>query len=139
MTQTLASYDRWETMVRHIAVVLALGVAAAGPAGAQQAAPAAGPMPGMTMPPAGAGAPSSAAFKAADDKMMAAMGGKLTGNADQDFVAGMLPHHQGAVDMARVELQYGHDPVLRRLARDIIAAQQREIALMQAWRSNHPP
>ena len=62
-----------------------------------------------------------------------------TGNADQDFVAGMLPHQQGAIDMAKVELQYGKDPALRKLAQSILDAQEKEIALMQQWQAQHPP
>jgi uncharacterized protein (DUF305 family) len=54
-----------------------------------------------------------------------------TGNADRDFAAMMIPHHQGAIDMARAELLYGHDPVLRRLAEGIIVEQQQEIELMR--------
>jgi uncharacterized protein (DUF305 family) len=53
-----------------------------------------------------------------------------SGNADRDFAAMMIPHHQGAIDMAKAELQYGHDPVLRRLAQGIIVEQQQEIELM---------
>jgi uncharacterized protein (DUF305 family) len=62
----------------------------------------------------------------------------MTGNPDQDFVAMMIPHHEGAIDMAEVELKYGHDPFLRRLARDIITAQRHEIADMKAWQTRHP-
>lgn len=62
-----------------------------------------------------------------------------TGNTDRDFVLNMLPHHQGAVDMAQTELRYGHDPSLRRLATGIIAAQRREIAEMNAWLLAHQP
>jgi hypothetical protein len=53
------------------------------------------------------------------------------GNPDHDFASAMIPHHQGAVDMAKVELLYGRDPVLRRMAQEIIVSQQQEIAVMQ--------
>lgn len=62
----------------------------------------------------------------------------MTGDPDHDFVAMMTPHHAGAIDMAQVELRYGHDPELRRMAREIIAAQQREIVQMNAWMAAHP-
>ena len=91
---------------------------------------------GAQMPAADASA-STKAFKAANAKMMKDMDRKMTGNADQDFVAGMLPHHGGAVDMAKVELQYGVDPEIKELARGIIAAQEKEIAFMQAWQKKH--
>ena len=61
------------------------------------------------------------------------MAAKPTGNPDRDFAAMMIPHHQGAIDMAKVELIYGQDPVLRRLAQGIIVAQQQEIGLMQRY------
>ncbi len=54
------------------------------------------------------------------------------GDADHDFAAMMVPHHQGAVDMAKAQLLYGSNPVLRRLAQEIIVTQGSEIALMQA-------
>jgi uncharacterized protein (DUF305 family) len=54
-----------------------------------------------------------------------------SGDPDRDFAAMMIPHHQGAVDMAKVELQFGKDPVLRRLAQGIIVEQLQEIAVMQ--------
>jgi uncharacterized protein (DUF305 family) len=56
---------------------------------------------------------------------------KPTDDPDRDFAAMMIPHHQGAIDMAKAELIYGHDPVLRRIAEGIIVEQQQEIELMQ--------
>ena len=55
----------------------------------------------------------------------------MAGNPDHDFAAMMIPHHQGAIDMAKVELLYGKDPVLRRLAQEIIVTQQQEIVVMR--------
>ena len=97
--------------------------------------------PGMPMTgtaPAADTGRAATAFRAVDDNMMKAMNRPMTGNADQDFVAGMLPHHAGAVAMAKVEIRYGKDPEMLRLARRIIAAQQIEIAEMQAWQEHHP-
>ena len=72
-------------------------------------------------------------------KAMDAMhGGMMRGIQDPDpdaaFVKGMLPHHQGAVDMARIQLKYGKDPEMRKLAEGIIAAQEKEIAQIIAVR-----
>ncbi len=61
----------------------------------------------------------------------------MTGDADHDFVAMMIPHHQGAIEMARVELQSGKDPAMRRLARGIVAAQEKEIEEMKGWQARH--
>ena len=55
----------------------------------------------------------------------------MAGNPDHDFAAMMIPHHQGAIDMAKVELLYGKDPVLRRIAQEIIVTQQQEIVVMR--------
>jgi uncharacterized protein (DUF305 family) len=66
-------------------------------------------------------------MKKMDHDMAAA---PMNGNPDHDFVTMMIPHHQGAIDMARVELQYGKDPAMRQLAERIIKAQKVEIAEM---------
>jgi uncharacterized protein (DUF305 family) len=60
-----------------------------------------------------------------------------TGNPDRDFVTMMIPHHQGAIDMAKALLLYGKDPQMRRLAQEIITDQQTEIQLMQLWLKQH--
>ena len=62
----------------------------------------------------------------------------MNGNDDHDFVTMMMPHHQGAIDMAKAELTYGKDPVMRRLAEEIIVDQQSEIQAMQLWLSKQP-
>src|SRR6202521_240176 len=69
--------------------------------------------------------------ESAMNKMMADMTVKPTGDVDRDFVAIMVPHHQGAVDMAQAELRYGHNEQLRRLAQEIVVNQQQEIAVMR--------
>ncbi len=61
---------------------------------------------------------------------MAAMKIKPSNDLDRDFVAMMVPHHQGAIDMAEAELSYGHNEPLRRLAQEIIVTQEQEIAAM---------
>ena len=68
---------------------------------------------------------------AAMKKMMADMTIKPSGDIDRDFVEMMVPHHQGAVDMAQTELKYGHNAQLRQLARQIVEAQRREIVVMR--------
>ena len=109
---------------------------------AQTASPAIDAMPGMNMEqhtPKPTDVSSTAAFQAADQKMMSGMSSiEYTGDADRDFVAHMIPHHQGAVEMAKVELKYGKDAKLRKLAKDIIAAQDKEIAFMKQWLEQHP-
>jgi len=62
---------------------------------------------------------------------------EYSGEADHDFVTMMIPHHQGAIDMAKALLLYGKDAQLRRLAQEIITDQQSEIQLMQLWLRHH--
>jgi uncharacterized protein (DUF305 family) len=78
------------------------------------------------------------AFKEANNTMMQAMAKPMSGDADKDFVMMMLPHHQGAIDMAKVELKYGKDPTLRAMAEAIIVAQEKEIKEMKEWTAAHP-
>jgi len=70
------------------------------------------------------------------DRDMAAA--PMNGNIDHDFATMMMPHHQGAIDMAKAELSYGKDPVMRRLAQEILVDQQSEIDAMKLWLSKNP-
>ena len=109
--------------------IFTLALAGSLPATAQQSG-------AMSMPAASS---ADSAFAHGMKEMQRQMAdAPMTGNPDQDFVAAMIPHHEGAIDMAEVELKYGHDPFLRRLARDIITAQRHEIADMKAWQTRHP-
>ena len=83
--------------------------------------------------PKGDTSPSSLAFQGINAKMHDAMSIAFTGNADVDFVKGMIPHHQGAIDMAKTVIAFGKDPEVRRLAEEIVKAQEGEIASMREW------
>jgi uncharacterized protein (DUF305 family) len=109
-----------------LAVLLALGAAAASPALAQHA--------GHGTPAAAPASPVAGEFQAANEAMHRSMGAvRLTGDADRDFAASMIPHHEGAIAMARLQLRHGKDPAMRRMAEEIVAAQEKEIAALRAF------
>jgi uncharacterized protein (DUF305 family) len=120
-------------MIRPL-IIAAAALLAAAPAGAQE----------MDHSAMGHAAPASeggsdAAFRAANAKMHADMAVDLTGDADVDFVRSMIPHHQGAIDMARIVIEHGNDPELRALAEEIVATQETELARMQEWLAANAP
>ncbi|WP_451985550.1 DUF305 domain-containing protein [Azospirillum endophyticum] len=112
-----------------MALALAAGMAASTPADAQTA------HTHSAEPPAASvlddEAPFLAENNAAMDRMMSGMAVKPTRDVDADFTAMMIPHHQGAIDMALAELRYGKNEQLRRIAQETIVEQQQEIAAMR--------
>lgn len=109
-----------------IGIVLALGIGLAVPLLAQTADHSTHKMTGTETP-------ATLAYLAAMETMMTSMAIPYSGNADADFVRGMIPHHQGAVDNARILLQYGTDPDVRKFAEGVIAAQEAEIVWLTDW------
>ena len=92
-----------------------------------------------SMKPKGDQGPSSQAFAAINARMHEGMNITFTGNADVDFVRGMIPHHAGAVDMAKVVMAFGKDPEIRKLAEAVVKAQEAEIAMMNEWLTKNAP
>ena len=113
-----------------VALGAALLLMAAGPLVAQQNSSQSAPQHAMPMQSA---SPADHAYQSAMERMQQDMPMDLTGDADVDFVRGMIPHHQGAVDMAKTVLAYGKDPEIKKLAEEIIASQEKEIAFMRGW------
>ena len=78
-------------------------------------------------------APSTQGYRQANETMHRNMDIAFSGNSDVDFVRSMIPHHRGAIDMAKVALQHAKDEQIRKWATDVIREQEREIAEMQTW------
>lgn len=118
-------------MSKSLALFTAVGLAAALSAALPLTAQDSGGHEGHTM--MGDMGPASMAYMDVNDRMHSAMAIEYSGNADVDFIRGMIPHHQGAVEMARVVLEHGSDPEVKKLAEEIIAAQEAEIKWMTEW------
>jgi uncharacterized protein (DUF305 family) len=127
---------------RHLTAAAVLYSLACGPVAAEEQ-PAANPHEHMNHEAAQAPtdgkelSDGSKALEAAMQKMHKSMAVPYTNDIDVDFVRGMIPHHQGAIDQAEVLLKFSKNPRLRRLAGGIIAAQRREIRFMQKWLAEH--
>ena len=81
-------------------------------------------------------APSTHGYRQANETMHRNMDITFSGDSDVDFVRGMIPHHQGAIDMAKVALQHTKDEQIRKWATEVIREQEREISEMETWVKN---
>ncbi|HEV2604435.1 MAG TPA: DUF305 domain-containing protein [Microvirga sp.] len=120
-----------------VAALPALAIAQGGHTGHGSHMPASGGHGGhgshAAAPASQADTPATKAYREANAKMHKEMDIRFTNDADADFIRGMIPHHQGAIDMAKVVLQHGKDEQTKKLAADIIREQEREIAQMREW------
>lgn len=114
-----------------VAALLVLAASGAASANDEQAAP--------DSAETGAEAPFLADNDTAMTRMMQGMAVKPSGDIDRDFALMMIPHHQGAIDMAEAELRYGSNETLRRIAQEIIVDQLQEIAVMRLAIGDPPP
>lgn len=139
-------------MKSHLTIaVAALAAALAATSMVRGQTPSQGAMPGMgsqmdpadmqkmmrDMMPGESDPPSTKEFKQVGMSMMTKMNVKYTGDPDVDFRMHMIPHHQGAIDMAKVALKHAKDPETKKMAQKIIDDQQKEIAQMQDWLKAH--
>jgi len=118
-----------------LAIVTALSLVLTGPALAQPRHQ----HHGHHAAPAASEPASTREYRAASERMHRDMDIPYTGNADRDFAAGMIPHHQGAIDMARIQLRHGTDPEMRQLAETVIRTQEAEIAMLRAFLARTTP
>ncbi len=132
MQQMYQAMRQRMTPEQHAAMMVRMGHGGMGHGGAPAQA---GASPHSHAAQSGAASPSTAAFLAANEKMHREMAVQFTGNADRDFAAAMIPHHQGAIEMARIQIQYGRDPEMRRIAEAVVREQEREIAELRAFLS----
>jgi uncharacterized protein (DUF305 family) len=123
-------------------VAVTLAALAFAPSSFAQPRPAPAAMPGMPVPASQGGMPMSPnhqeMIQAMEKMNRDMMGAPMTGNPDRDLVTMMMPHHQGAIDMARIYLRDGKDPAIRQMAQKIIVDQEREISDFKAWLAKHP-
>ena len=135
------------TLRAALLMALAIGPALAqAPAAQPPATHMPGMQPGMAMPGMKPGTPHGMSMSASQTEMRQKMDvmnktmtdAPMTGDPDQDFVSMMMPHHQGAIDMARIYLRDGKDPAIRRMAQKVITDQEREIGEFKAWQAKHP-
>ena len=97
-----------------------------------------GAMSGAAAQQGGDQSVSSLALRAVNDKMHRDMAIELTGDADADFAKAMIAHHQGAIDMAKIAIAFGKDPEIRKLAEEVVRAQEGEISFMRSWLAKQP-